>query len=343
MSNDKDLGEIVAGSSAFERFSRASIAMIITDPRVKDNPIIYVNDAFERTTGYSRTAAIGRNCRFLQGEATQKEAVDKIRAAVAHQREVAVDILNYRASGEPFMNRLIISPVHDENDDVIFYIGIQKELQDGDLSEPHSISDAHLDVIRSRVRQDLAIILGSISEQVSNRTDLINRAEALPRRLECLQLVYEEMRFTDRQWVRKGLDLGSLLSRAANAVANSEGRPGVRFVQMIETLEVNLETATRVALLLSEILHNAFEHAFFGLDQGYVELRVVRLAAGGLRMTVSDDGVGIPSGTNWPSHNSYGGRLVASLLDGLDATINVARGAAGTVVMIDVPVGSTDN
>ena len=55
-------------------------------------------------------------------------------------------------------------------------------------------------------------------------------------------------------------------------------------------------------------------------------------------MTVSDDGVGIPPNIDWPSSATRGGRLIASLLDGLDATINVARGAAGTVVLVDVPV-----
>ena len=55
------------------------------------------------------------------------------------------------------------------------------------------------------------------------------------------------------------------------------------------------------------------------------------------------DGVGIPQKVGFPCDESVGGRLVASLLDGLDATLNVVRGAAGTVIMIDVPVaGFTD-
>lgn len=341
-SSETAVKNVVEGARAFDGFSRVAVSMIITDPQVKDNPIIYVNDAFERSTGYSRSAAIGRNCRFLQGEKTRKEAVDKVRAAIKEEREIAVDILNYRASGEPFMNRLIIAPVHDASGKAIFFLGIQKELRDGEVSDQNVISDENLEVVRSRVHRDLSVILGSISEQANNHSEFLERAQALPRRLECLQLVYEEMRFTDRQWVRSGLDLGSVLSRIASSVAHAEGRPGVRFVQLIEAFEVNLETATRVALLMSEVLQNAFEHAFVGLDQGYVELRVTRLAAGGLRLTISDDGVGVPAGLSWPSSNSYGGRLVTSLLDGLDATINVARGAAGTVVMIDVPVGETD-
>ena len=94
--------------------------------------------------------------------------------------------------------------------------------------------------------------------------------------------------------------------------------------------------------VMCEVLTNAFQHAFQGMQQGYVELRVTELAAGGLRIMVSDDGVGLPASIDWPNGATMGGRLISQLLEGLDATINVARGAAGTVIMIDVPVGFTD-
>ena len=339
----KGIARVLTDSQALEGFSRLAISMVITNPNAEDNPIIYVNDAFERTTGYSRAAAIGRNCRFLQGEKTDKRDVDMIRSAIENARDVSVDILNYRASGEPFYNRLIIAPINGEDGKPMYFLGIQKELVETDRGADNRIAQDNLNLIQGRVHRDLALILQSIGQSSGNDSlTMAHEIEALPRRLECLQLIYEEMKLADRQWNRAGIDLGSLLSRVANSIAHDEGRPGIRFVQMVETLEVNLETATRIALVLSETLVNAFQHAFVGLDQGYVELRAVRLAAGGMRLTVSDDGVGMPMAVSWPEGNTVGGRLISSLLDGLDATINVARGAAGTVVMIDVPVGFTD-
>ena len=340
---DKDIARVLTETEALAGFSRLSIAMVLTNPMADDNPIVYVNDAFERTTGYSRSAVIGRNCRFLQGERTDKRDVDNLRAAIEETRDVSVDILNYRANGEPFYNRLIIAPICNDDGVPVYFLGIQKELTEADRGADNRIGSASLDTIRSRIHTDLGLIVQSIGDVVgSDGMSSANEIEALPRRLECLQLIYEEMKLADRQWNRPGIDLGSLLSRVANGIAHDEGRPGIRFVQMVETLEVNLETAIRVALVLSETLHNAFQHAFDGLDNGYVELRAIRLAAGGMRLMISDDGVGIPLNTSWPETNTIGGRLISNLLDGLDATINVARGAAGTVVMIDVPVGFTD-
>ncbi|MEM9797957.1 MAG: PAS domain-containing protein [Pseudomonadota bacterium] len=328
---------MIDDQTALAGFSRVRVAMVLTDPRVEDNPIVYVNSAFERTTGYSRSAVIGRNCRFLQGDDTRKDQVDKLRDAIETGADVTVDILNYRADGRPFLNRLIIAPITDSSDEVIYFLGIQKEVYETEREEA-AVNDLLVN-IRSRVKEDLAMVLEGIGAPADDEPlDFDN----MTRRLECLQLVYEGMKLSDQQHGAGGIDLGSLLSRVAAAVAHEEGRPGIRYVQQIEPLEVNLEAAARVALLMSEVLSNAFAHAFERMDEGFVELRMARLAAGGLRMVVTDDGVGLPKNAPFPDPNTIGGRLIETMTQGLDATITPVRGAAGTVVMIDVPVGVTE-
>ncbi len=338
----KRLSAVLDDRAAMAGFSRLSLSIVITNPQTPDNPIVYVNDAFERTTGYARSSVIGRNCRFLQGERTKKSDVDRLRTAVENGRDVSVDILNYRASGEPFMNRLTIAPITNEDGRPMYFLGIQKELR-GDGSDAEA-EDTNLKLLSGRVPRDLQLILTNIAhpERPGGETDRMVEIEAMPRRLECLQLVYEELQKTDRDFENVGLDLGALLSRVAANVTHHESRPGIRTTQHFEEIKVGLDDALRVALILSETLSNAFTHAFVGLENGVVDLRVTRLAAGGLRMILSDDGVGIPAKIDWPSDKTVGGRLIASLLEGLDATINVARGAAGTVVMVDVPVDPHD-
>ncbi len=121
--------ELLEDDKAFEGFARAQVSMVVTNPHLEDNPIVYVNQAFTRCTGYARSASIGRNCRFLQGENTAKEDVDRLRAGIESGESVAVDILNYRANGEPFMNRLIVTPVTGATGEVDYFLGIQKELR----------------------------------------------------------------------------------------------------------------------------------------------------------------------------------------------------------------------
>lgn len=345
----RKLASVVEEEAALAGFSRVAVSMVLTDPRADDNPIVYVNTAFEQTTGYSRAAAIGRNCRFLQGEDTDKTAVDRIRDAVANTRDITVDILNYRADGSPFRNRLIIAPIKDSDGEVIYFLGIQKELYEAERTREEV--GAQLERVRERVTGDLSLLLAGIgAPDVGKEGGGFDHA-AMSRRLEALQLLYEELQLTDshggpeagaRAGNRAGIDLGSLLSRVAGAIAHEAGRPGLRYAQSIEALTVNLDSGVRLSLLLSEVLSNAFEHAFERIDEGFIDLRVSRLAAGGLRIVVGDDGVGLPRGAAYPDPRTVGGRLMGALVEGLDASITAVRGAAGTVVMIDVPVGVTE-
>ena len=88
----------------------APVGITIGDLSKPDNELVYVNDAFEQLTGYEKSYVLGRNCRFLQGEESDPEAVATMRRAVEDRRPVAVELLNYRNDGEPFWNRVQLAP-----------------------------------------------------------------------------------------------------------------------------------------------------------------------------------------------------------------------------------------
>jgi len=102
--------------------------VVISNPHLPDNPMIYVSDEFEAQTGYTPEEAVGRNCRFLQGPETDPKAVEAIRAALAARTTFTIDILNYRKSGEPFMNRLRIRPLFDETGELLYFAGAQNPI-----------------------------------------------------------------------------------------------------------------------------------------------------------------------------------------------------------------------
>ena len=106
----------------------AAEGITIADARLPDRPLIYANEGFERLTGFPVAEVLGRNCRFLQGPGTDLAAVSEIRAAVGDQRECIVEILNYRRDGTTFWNRLSITPVRNDLDEVTHYIGIQSDV-----------------------------------------------------------------------------------------------------------------------------------------------------------------------------------------------------------------------
>lgn len=324
----------------FEGFGRAQVSMVLTNPNLEDNPIVYVNEAFTRTTGYARSASIGRNCRFLQGEGTDKAAVDILRDGIEAERNVTVDILNYKANGAPFMNRLIVSPIMDMNGKTQYFVGIQKELRNGERDPNTEKVNEQLMEVQDRVHSDLSMIITMIRQQ-SAATSVPDDFAALSRRIETLQLLYEEMKLADQQSNRDNIQMGSFISRLATAIAHTEGRSGIRMNMQIEPVEVPIEVATRVGLVVSELLTNAFQHAFDRIETGLVEIRMSQLSAGGLRLIVSDDGIGIPSSKEWPASETVGGRIITGLIEGLEGTLHLGRGAAGSFVTIDVPAGAS--
>lgn len=332
--------QLLDDDKAFEGFSRAKVAMVVTNPNLDDNPIVYVNQAFTRVTGFARSASIGRNCRFLQGENTSKKDVDRLRTGVEGDESVSVDIVNYRANGEPFLNRLTVAPIEDENGHIRYFVGIQKELRQSEVQASSEELNAQMMEVQNRVKSDLSMIIGMIRQQTGT-TSVPEDFAALSRRIETLQLLYEEMKLSDNCANRDAIQMGSFLSRLAAAIAHIEGKPGVRLSLQIEPLKVPLETATRVGLAMSELMTNAFQHAFDRMDTGLVEIRMSRLSAGGLRLIVADDGVGIPADQQWPDPLTVGGRIVTGLIEGLEGTLHLGRGAAGSFVTIDVPAGAS--
>ncbi|AFY50903.1 PAS domain S-box/diguanylate cyclase (GGDEF) domain-containing protein [Nostoc sp. PCC 7524] len=106
----------------------SSNGIVLTDATQPDNPIIYVNPAFESITGYFVQEVIGRNCRFLQGNAQDQLGIEELRKALQEQRECHVILKNYRKDGTPFWNELYIAPVFDDSGRLTNFIGVQNDI-----------------------------------------------------------------------------------------------------------------------------------------------------------------------------------------------------------------------
>jgi len=128
----------------------------ITDARLPDNPLIYVNAGFERLTGYSAEEVMGRNCRFLQGPGTDRDTLAQLRAALHEQREVTVQLLNYRKDGTTFWNRLSITPVRDPSGAVTHFIAVQSDVTaEKNAQDALQRANQRLEAANRSIRQDL--------------------------------------------------------------------------------------------------------------------------------------------------------------------------------------------
>ena len=110
------------------------IGVVIADAQQGDFPIVYVNPAFERLSGYAADEIVGRNCRFLQGEDRDQPARQEIHKAFEHGRGLTTVLRNYRKDGTMFYNELTLSPIHDASGTLTHYLGFQNDVTARELA-----------------------------------------------------------------------------------------------------------------------------------------------------------------------------------------------------------------
>lgn len=90
--------------------------------------IIYVNEAFERMTGYTKEEAIGNTPRILQGKNTDQGELKKIREALENKASYNGDLLNYAKDGEEYWINVTIWPIADDEGNVIQFGAVEKDI-----------------------------------------------------------------------------------------------------------------------------------------------------------------------------------------------------------------------
>jgi len=104
------------------------LSFTISDPSREQNPLVWVNPAFSRLTGYELDEVLGRNCRFLQGPNTDPASISRIRTALTEERPITEVLLNYRRDGTAFWNQVSITPVLDGDGRVVNFVGVQSDV-----------------------------------------------------------------------------------------------------------------------------------------------------------------------------------------------------------------------
>lgn len=102
--------------------------IVIADATQPSYPLIFVNPAFEKLTGYTKEEILTKNCRYLQGEDRQQRQLKEIKEALHERRSCIVTLRNYRKDGTMFWNELSISPVFEQSGLLTHFIGIQKDV-----------------------------------------------------------------------------------------------------------------------------------------------------------------------------------------------------------------------
>ncbi|MBE9176271.1 PAS domain-containing protein, partial [Synechocystis salina LEGE 06155] len=320
--------------------------IIISDARQRDNPVVFVNKAFENITGYDLSEIKGRNCRFLQGKDHEQPGLQILRQALKKGESCEVIIRNCRKNGEEFWNELHISPIRNSQGELTHFIGIQMDVTER-INNDHSIRQMNqqlnqslrekevlLKEIHHRVKNNLLVVSGLLSWQA----DLVEEPKILEiladsqQRIKTLALVHEKMyQSKDLANIDLGEYLKTLVTELVNSTTTTDDHR-VTFIYDLCSVEMNIETVTPCGLIVNELISNALEHAFPGDRQGTITLSLQE-TNGQLILTVRDDGMGLPSELDYQATETMGWQLICLLAEQLEAELTVCQ-AAGTAVTL---------
>ena len=315
-------------------------SIVITDPNQPDDPIVYVNPAFERTTGYAAEEAMGRNCRFLQGEDRDQPALEELRAAVRGGRHCTVVLRNYRKDGALFWNELSIYPVRDEDGRVMNFVGVQNDVTERRRAEQELSEIRRAE--RRRIARDLHdIVLQDLSGALQSLRlthlqakgsgmglELEEELEALRRATSGLRSAIYDLRHEKERPFVKSVESLVELNRQANPECKIRLAVDGGFPE-----ELPAEVSVELLRVVQEALTNARRHS--RATSVEVSLRTEGEAV--LVAEVMDDGRGFDRAS---VRAGVGLSAMRERVDGLGGKVAIdSQPAKGTKVRVRVPLG----
>ena len=178
--------------------------------------------------------------------------------------------------------------------------------------------------VHHRVKNNLAVIASLLSLQASESSndEVASALRASQHRVESMALIHEQLYATD--------DLGQVdLTKHATMLAASlfltygVDPSRVSFQVTMQPLELGLDQAIPVGLILCELVANALKHAFPDGRAGTIAIGGTR-RGGIVEIRVSDDGIGIPEGDSFERRQSLGMQIIKTLTRQLKGTFEVA-------------------
>lgn len=249
----------------------APVGITITDPSMEDNPIVYANNGFLDITGYPRDEVIGKNCRFLQGSGTSEEPVRRMREAIDNEKEVTVELRNYKKNGTEFWSRVTISPLYEDGE-LTQFVGFQEDVTERvererelrQRKEQVQDQNERLEELRSSISHDirtpLSVAMGRVKLMQEKGECDEESLKAVERSLDRIdQLIDELLRLArqDRSVEDSDKEPVSIPEIAEECWGNA-GSPEAEL--LVET-EITVEAErSRLVRVFENLFRNSTEH-----------------------------------------------------------------------------------
>jgi PAS domain S-box-containing protein len=318
----RDLGPFVVAAET------TRMAMVFTDAKKSDNPIIFVNDAFLDLTGYAREEVLGQSFNFLMARGTDPDSLARIDAAFAGT--VGGSEISYRRkNGSLFWSAVLISPVRNESGGVVQYFASFVDLTDHKREQAQS--RMLIDELNHRVKNTLATVQSIVWQALRNSSDIEVIREAIESRLFALSRSHDLL--TRENW--EGAGLLDLVKAALEPFGIGNGR-SEHFIIAGSNIRVSPKVALALGIAFHELATNAVKYGAFSNKAGSVLISwTIEPSPEGKQLHLrwqEKDGPPVAP----PSRKGFGSRVIErGLAHELESTVDLDYRTEGIVCTIN--------
>jgi two-component sensor histidine kinase len=289
--------------------------------------ITYCNIEFEKMTGKSGEDIQGKDWRVLPGIATAQGDETSLGEAVIADDEY-VGTFQIDCGDDRHIEVDAWSNTIESDDGIPAFRLVALALTgSGNRSpgEQHAQllrdKDVLLRELQHRVKNNLQMITALIRMEARNVADGETgaRFDRLAGRINSLALLYDLLSGENDE---HGVDLGVYVSKIASSVMEAHATEGVRLELSVDAWPCSINVAMPAGLVVNELMTNSLKHAFVGRDKGTIAVSSL-VDESGCRVTISDDGTGLPIGTSWPKSGKLGSVIAQSLKQNAKAKLEV--------------------
>ena len=239
------------------------MAMVFLDAKQPGNPIIFANDSFLSLTGYSRKEVLGQNFNFLMAHGADAEAMARIKAEFETGSDRGAEILYRRKNGSEFWACLFVSPVRDENGDVVQYFASYVDLTKH--KEELTQSRMLIDELNHRVKNTLATVQSIVWQALRMNSDPSVIRASIESRLIALSRSHDLL--TRENWKSAGLH--DLVQNALEPFGVAGGRAD-RIVIKGENIRFPPQAALALSIAFNELATNAMKYGSLSNEKGSI-------------------------------------------------------------------------
>lgn len=297
--------------------------------------IIELNAGLEKMFGYTREQLIGQPIEMLIPQQHRGVHVSHrasyLEAPHARPMGADMDLRGQRRDGHEFPVEIGLAPVPAEDGSTMVLASIiditERRAARQQLEAALQEKTVLLNEVHHRVKNNLTVISSLLNLQAGSSNDsavqaVLDEAQGRVKAMSLIhQLLYERRDFSS-------LDLGEYLHRLVHLLHGSYGNVRKRAEIRIETpedgaVQLALDRVIPCGLFVNEVVTNAFKHAFPGDRNGTVTIKLERMPADMVVVTVSDDGVGLPENFDVAQAETLGLQLIGLLADQIHGVLKV--------------------